>query len=148
MLRIDSLLAGIVAVCVTVGLSGCAETGDSSPQSASPATHDHDHDADHDDDADHDHDADHDDDADHQHAGEDQAAEAGEYAEVLAKLSEADRAIADAQKVCPVSGEPLGSMGVPVKVTVKDRDVLLCCEGCRSAILDDPDKYLAKLDEK
>ena len=52
------------------------------------------------------------------------------------------------QKVCPVSGEPLGSMGVPVKVTVKDRDVLLCCEGCRSAILDDPDKYLAKLEGK
>ena len=137
MLRIDSFLAAIAAVCVAVGLSGCAETGDSPPQSASTASHDH-----------ADHDGDHDHDADHPHAGEDQAAEAGEYAEVLAKLSEADRAIADAQKVCPVSGEPLGSMGVPVKVTVKDRDVLLCCEGCRSAILDDPDKYLAKLEGK
>ena len=72
--------------------------------------------------------------------------EAGAIGVCVAKLSEADRAIADAQKVCPVTGEPLGSMGVPVKVTVKDRDVLLCCEGCKSAILDDPDTYLAKLD--
>ena len=131
MLRIDSLLAGIVAVCVAVGLSGCAETGDSLPQTAQPASH-----------------AGHDHDADQPHGENDQAAEAGEYAEVLAKLSEADRAIADAQKVCPVSGEPLGSMGVPVKVTVKDREVLLCCEGCKTAILDDPDTYLAKLDGK
>ena len=138
MLRIDCLLAGIAAVCVTVGLSGCAKTSDSSPQSAPTASGDHDH-------GDH---AGHDHDADHQHAGDDQDAEAREYAEVLAKLSEADRAIADAQKVCPVSGEPLGSMGVPVKVTVKDRDVLLCCEGCKDAILDDPDTYLAKLEGK
>ncbi|HUT89446.1 MAG TPA: hypothetical protein VMY37_08115 [Thermoguttaceae bacterium] len=131
MLRIDSLLAGIAAVCVTVGLSGCAKTVDSSPQTAQPASH-----------------AGHDHDADQQHGENNQAAEAGEYAEVLAKLSEADRAIAVKQKVCPVSGEPLGSMGVPVKVTVKDRDVLLCCEGCKTAILDDPDTYLAKLDGK
>lgn len=138
MVRIDSLLAAVAAVCVTVGLSGCAKTGDWSPQSAPTATHDHDHGA-------HDH-GEHD--ADHEHAENDPATEAGEYADVLAKLPEADRAIADAQKVCPVSGEPLGSMGVPVKVTVKDRDVLLCCEGCKDAILKDPDAYLAKLEGK
>ena len=31
----------------------------------------------------------------------------------LAKLSADDKALAEAQKVCPVTGEPLGSMGVP-----------------------------------
>jgi hypothetical protein len=66
--------------------------------------------------------------------------------EGLAELSEADRALAEKQKVCPVTGEPLGSMGAPVKITVKDRTVFLCCSGCEAAIKKDPDKYLAKLD--
>jgi len=48
----------------------------------------------------------------------------------LAKLSPEDRALAEKQKTCPVSGEPLGSMGVPYKLTVQGRDVLLCCPGC------------------
>src|SRR5262245_24889925 len=66
----------------------------------------------------------------------------------LAALGEADRAAAVAQKVCPVSDEPLGAMGTPIKVNVKGRDVFLCCESCRDSILGDPDKYLAKLDAK
>ncbi len=68
--------------------------------------------------------------------------------EAMAGLSEADRAAALAQKVCPVSGETLGEMGTPIKVTVKGRDVFLCCEGCREKLEADPDKYLAKLDAK
>jgi YHS domain-containing protein len=68
--------------------------------------------------------------------------------DAMAGLSEADRAAAMAQKVCPVSGEMLGEMGTPIKVTVKGRDVFLCCEGCREKIEADPDKYLAKLDAK
>ena len=139
MLRIDCLLAGIAGVCVAVALSGCANSEDPSTPSAATSAHDHDHSGD-------DHDAGHDHDAAEGHAGHDDDAQPSEHAEQLAKLSEADRAIAEKQKICPVSGEPLGSMGVPVKVTVKDRGVLLCCEGCRTAILDDPDTYLAKLD--
>lgn len=61
-------------------------------------------------------------------------------------LSAADQALADLQKVCPVGGEALGSMGTPVKVMIGDRAVFLCCEGCRSAVEGDPEKYLAKLD--
>jgi YHS domain-containing protein len=64
----------------------------------------------------------------------------------FADLDEADRAAAMAQKVCPVSGEALGSMGTPIKVTVEGRDVYLCCESCRDMLLADPEKYLAKLD--
>ncbi len=63
----------------------------------------------------------------------------------LADLSEADRALAIQQKVCPVSGEPLGSMGKPFKVTVKGQTFFLCCDGCQDDLKKDPDKYLAKL---
>lgn len=69
------------------------------------------------------------------------------YEEALAKLSPADRELAEKQKVCPVSGEPLGAMGPPYKVTVKDREVFLCCPGCESKIKENPDEYLAKLDQ-
>ena len=65
-----------------------------------------------------------------------------------AAISDADRKLIEKQKVCPVSGEPLGSMGEAVKVVVKGRTVFLCCEGCKEALMADPDKYLKKLDEK
>ncbi len=54
--------------------------------------------------------------------------------EALAKLSPEDRALAEAQKTCPQSGQPLGSMDVPVKLTVKGKPVFICCEGCRDAV--------------
>lgn len=63
----------------------------------------------------------------------------------LAKLSKEDRALAEKQKVCPVSGEELGSMGAPIKVDVKGQQVFICCEGCKEDLLAKPDEYLAKL---
>ncbi len=63
----------------------------------------------------------------------------------LAKLSDADRASAEKQMTCPVGDGHLGSMGVPIKFTVKGQDVWICCDGCKGAIEKDPDKYLAKL---
>lgn len=52
-------------------------------------------------------------------------------AEALAKLSEGDRKLAEAQRFCAVMPEsPLGSMGVPAKVMVAGRLVFLCCQGC------------------
>ena len=72
--------------------------------------------------------------------------EAAEIAQAIALLPEAERPVAEAQKVCPVGDGPLGSMGMPYKVTVGGRDVYLCCEGCKATIEKDPDKYLAKLD--
>jgi hypothetical protein len=65
--------------------------------------------------------------------------------EGTAALSAEDRALIEKQKVCPVSGGALGSMGDPVKVVVKGQTVFLCCSGCEEAIKKDPDKYLAKL---
>jgi membrane-bound lytic murein transglycosylase B len=67
------------------------------------------------------------------------------HEDALAELSPQDRVLAGKQQVCPVSGQPLGSMGKPYKVTVQGRDVLLCCPGCEAEIKADPEKYLAKL---
>ena len=63
----------------------------------------------------------------------------------LKDLSPEDLAAVQKQKVCPVSGEALGAMGKPVKVTVKGQTVFLCCSGCEDDLKKDPDKYLAKL---
>jgi hypothetical protein len=72
----------------------------------------------------------------------------GKVAANLAKLPAADRAAAEKQQVCPVSGEPVGSMGVPIKVTVKQQDVWICCGGCRGTLVAEPDTYLAKLKQQ
>lgn len=80
-----------------------------------------------------------------EHSGH--AAAPSEYEEGLSQLSAADRALAEKQKVCPVSGEALGSMGKPYKVTVQGREVFLCCPSCEDAIKAEPEKYLAKLPE-
>jgi hypothetical protein len=34
------------------------------------------------------------------------------------------------QKSCPVTGNPLGSMGPPVAVTCNGKTIYLCCQGC------------------
>ena len=65
----------------------------------------------------------------------------------LAKLSPADRASAENQHVCPVSGDILGTMGPPLKIDVNGQQVWICCEGCKADLLADPDQYLAKLKE-
>jgi YHS domain-containing protein len=80
--------------------------------------------------------------------GDTMAKGAAAVPEGFEKLSDADRAAALAQKFCPVSGEKLGEMGTPIKVTVKGRDVFLCCPSCKEDLEKDPDKYLAKLDAK
>lgn len=67
---------------------------------------------------------------------------------VKTALSRSDRELIEKQKVCPVTGAALGSMGTPVKVMAKGRTVFLCCAGCKKKIMADPDKYLKKLDEK
>jgi Cu(I)/Ag(I) efflux system membrane fusion protein len=66
----------------------------------------------------------------------------------LTELSPEDRLLAKEQRVCPVAGTLLGSMGVPVKVMVRGRAVFICCEGCRASLLAEPAKYLAKLDQE
>jgi hypothetical protein len=62
------------------------------------------------------------------------------------ELDEADRKLAELQKKCPVTGNLLGSMGKPYKMTVKGRVLFLCCDGCKDEVDKDPDSILKKLD--
>ncbi len=75
------------------------------------------------------------------HAGHGGSALAGFSAKErvhLDKLPPEDRQKAVAQKVCPVTGKNLGSMGPPVKLTLEGRTVYLCCKGCVGKAKSDP----------
>ena len=50
---------------------------------------------------------------------------------VLAGLSDDDRKLATQQHWCPVLDSRLGSMGLPVKLTLDGQTVLLCCASCK-----------------
>jgi hypothetical protein len=66
----------------------------------------------------------------------------------LAKLSAADRTLAEQQRFCAVlTSSPLGSMGAPIKVMLDGQAVFVCCEGCREEALTDPKATLAKVQE-
>ncbi len=62
-------------------------------------------------------------------------------------LSAEDQALSDAQGYCVISGEPLGSMGPPVKLDVKGQPVFICCKGCKAKAEEDPAKTLARAEE-
>ena len=63
----------------------------------------------------------------------------------IEQLPEADRKLALAQGACPVTGAALGSMGVPVKITLRGQSVFLCCKGCIGKAKRSPDEMLKKL---
>jgi Cu(I)/Ag(I) efflux system membrane fusion protein len=65
----------------------------------------------------------------------------------IEQLPEADRKLALAQRICPVTGAALGSMGVPVKITLRGQTVFLCCKGCIGKAKRSPDEMLKKLVE-
>ncbi|MEX0715624.1 MAG: hypothetical protein WD066_03520 [Planctomycetaceae bacterium] len=48
----------------------------------------------------------------------------------IAELPASDQAAALRQKICPVTEEPLGSMGKPIEVSVQGREIFVCCESC------------------
>ena len=81
----------------------------------------------------------------HDHGSEGHNESPEESKDPFAGLSAEDAKLAKAQETCPVSDEKLGDMGTPVKVMVGDRPVFICCASCRKTLLNDPDKYLAKL---
>jgi hypothetical protein len=49
---------------------------------------------------------------------------------------------------CPVSGEPLGSMGDPVITMYGDREVRFCCAACVPQFEEDRESYLKRIDEQ
>ncbi len=66
----------------------------------------------------------------------------------IAKLPAADRNLATEQQICPITDEPLGSMGVPVKVTLNGQSVFLCCKGCESKAKQGAEAVLKRLSER
>jgi len=66
----------------------------------------------------------------------------------IKELPESEQHTAMKQLSCPVSGEPLGSMGKPWKVSALGRSFYLCCKGCEKDVKADPKGVLAKLDQK
>jgi hypothetical protein len=63
--------------------------------------------------------------------------------ENLAKLSAEDRELAIAQGYCPIMlKNRLGLMGTPIKVTVNDQPVFICCKGCTRKALANPERTL------
>ena len=66
----------------------------------------------------------------------------------LEKLEPEDRKLAEAQQWCAVQNEkPLGTMGKPFKVMLKEQPVFLCCESCKDKAEANPEKTLAKVEE-
>lgn len=86
-------------------------------------------------------------DAEDIHSHEHTMHEETEVDEAFTKLSPQDREAALAQKICPVSDQALGSMGTPIKVTVEDRDIFVCCQGCVDELKSKFDEYAKKLDD-
>jgi len=131
MSRTMMFLSCLAVLAIAVGLSGCGGEGDSPPAADQPeATGGDEH-------------------AGHDHGEGDHASHmpSTEVSEALAELSPTDRAAAEKQQICPVTDEPLGSMGKPYKVTHEGTDVFLCCEMCKDSFVGDPGKYMAKLNK-
>ena len=53
------------------------------------------------------------------------------HSDATAGISNRDQMKIAVQKICPVSGNPLGSMGAPIKVKAGGMDLFLCCQGCK-----------------
>ena len=63
--------------------------------------------------------------------------------EGIAELPVSEQRIALQQRTCPVTKQPLGSMGRPIRVTVGSRSIYVCCQGCVSSLQKSPNNYLA-----
>jgi membrane fusion protein, copper/silver efflux system len=59
--------------------------------------------------------------------------------------ADADRELAALQRVCPVSGDKLGSMGTPIRGEADGHAVMLCCPSCKSKLAARPEFYLDRL---
>jgi Cu(I)/Ag(I) efflux system membrane fusion protein len=120
---------------LSVGLYGCGSTSPSeTPSSPSGATNAHEAHADHA----------HGEHSEHAH-GDDGQSDMEKMKAELAKLPPEDKASAEKQHVCPVSGEMLGTMGAPKKIDVNGQQVWICCNACKDKLLANPDEYFAKL---
>ena len=66
----------------------------------------------------------------------------------MAKLSEADRTAAAAQRFCPMMATArLGAMGTPIKIMIDGKPVFVCCEHCKDDAVDGGKATLAKVEK-
>jgi YHS domain-containing protein len=63
----------------------------------------------------------------------------------IRKLPKEDVDAAIKQAVCPVSGDHLGTMDMPVKVSAEGKTFFLCCKSCKKEVDLHPKDVLAKL---
>lgn len=137
MMRPLTLLASSALLATGAFVVGCDQPAEVNEQSSGPAATAAD--ADGESASDHDHHG-------HSHGQADEASVSDEtqleIEKWLAQLSVEDRKLAEEQKVCPVTGELLGSMGPGIKMQVGDQTVFVCCEGCKKPVEENPDKYL------
>lgn len=115
---------------MTLALLGCSSAS-STPPATQPSTSSTEY-------TNHDH-------GGHEHHSDSSHADMEKMKASLAKLSAEDAESAEKQHICPVSGEMLGTMGLPEKVTVNGQQVWICCDGCKDQLLESPNQYLAKL---
>jgi Cu(I)/Ag(I) efflux system membrane fusion protein len=73
--------------------------------------------------------------------------EDAKFQAMLAKLSPEDQAIVESQGYCPVLGNRLGSMGLPVAVPLQGQKVFLCCKMCVKKAKANEKKTLARAAE-
>ena len=62
----------------------------------------------------------------------------------VSSVTAADREEIARQRVCPVMGSELGSHGEPIKLTIGEQSLYICCRGCLARVEEDPQAYLAK----
>jgi hypothetical protein len=60
----------------------------------------------------------------------------------LAKLSDTDKLLAQAQKFCPIQKTRLGSMDKPARIELEGQPVFLCCSSCEDEARANPKKTL------
>jgi hypothetical protein len=63
----------------------------------------------------------------------------------LAKLTDADRSVAKAQKFCPIEKTRLGTMGKPARIDIDGQPVFLCCSGCETEARANPKSTLEQV---
>jgi Cu(I)/Ag(I) efflux system membrane fusion protein len=67
----------------------------------------------------------------------------------IRQLPKEDQSLALAQRICPVTEAPLGSMGVPIKVPLPTRgtSLFVCCSSCIGKVKQHPDEMLKKIED-
>lgn len=70
------------------------------------------------------------------------------HAEAIPKTTAPVKSQPYTLSTCPVSGEPLGSMGDPIIKEIDGREVRLCCKMCVSKFEKNADAYFKEIDEQ